>query len=158
MSIKPERNRVKQTKKEGGIEIGVPRDQHLLLKTSNQIHTDWNLVLAPISPNEGLSSLHCVHGLVGCVTLGDLAVDDNTAGPSDGAAAVKEALESLVTLGVPVTDDEPVLILGIWVWNWDQQPAEHSQATDFTSNSLKANGGEVEVGTDMVLHLKLGLV
>ncbi|XLS48334.1 hypothetical protein HN51_022692, partial [Arachis hypogaea] len=52
MSIKPERNRVKQTKKEGGIEIGVPRDQHLLLKTSNQIHTDWNLVLAPISPNE----------------------------------------------------------------------------------------------------------
>ncbi|KAL4394803.1 hypothetical protein AHAS_Ahas02G0188500 [Arachis hypogaea] len=61
MSIKPERNRVKQTKKEGGIEIGVPRDQHLLLKTSNQIHTDWNLVLAPISPNEGpLLSFECI--------------------------------------------------------------------------------------------------
>jgi hypothetical protein len=64
-----------------------------------------------------------------------------------------------VTLAIPVTNDNPVLILGISIRNRDQQTTEDSKTTETTCGSLKTGGRVVKVTSDLILHLEvIGIV
>jgi len=99
----------------------------------------------------GLAGLHGVSGLKATV----LTVDVDPTGPAKAASTVQELLESLVGLAEPVTDEDPELVSGVSIGHWDQQAAVDSQTTEASDGALHADGGVVEVATDLVLNLEV---
>ena len=64
----------------------------------------------------GLSRLHGEQWLIGSVPLRNLAIDEDTVGPSNGAAtAIQDLPKSGVALGIPVTNKDSVVIFRVSV-------------------------------------------
>lgn len=106
-----------------------------------------------------LSGLHCEERVVSAVGLAGSAVDEDAVGPAQRATAIQEFLEDTVALGVPVTDKNGVVILGVCVRDRDEQTAVDAEATEATSSSVHADAWVVEVAADLILDLEvIGLV
>ncbi len=60
-----------------------------------------------------------------------------------------------MTLGVPVTNENSVVILGISIWDRNEQPAVNTEATEGTTRPVHGSGGIVDVASNLVLHLEV---
>jgi hypothetical protein len=67
-----------------------------------------------------LSGLHCEERLILAISLGVLAIDEDTIRPCKSATAIQELLESSVALRVPVIENDSVIILGISIRDRDE--------------------------------------
>ncbi|WVY91243.1 hypothetical protein V8G54_036757 [Vigna mungo] len=80
----------------------------------------------------GLARNHGVKGFITSITLGCFAIDVDTLWDTNRATGVQEFPEDGVALCVPVTHENPVLILWISIWNGNQKTTEDSKATETT--------------------------
>lgn len=103
----------------------------------------------------GLVMLEHKQGLVGSISLGILAIDDNTMGFLGVAAAVQDLSQVDVTLLEPVTDEDSEVVFWVGVRNRNQQTAVDPKATEATRGLVHASAGVVDVTSDLVLNLEL---
>ena len=88
-----------------------------------------------------LVSLSWLHGEEWHVWSSDFtgfSVDENTVGGSKGATTVEEGLESGVALGVPVVDEDGVVIFGVSVRDGDEETAVDTEATETTGETVES--------------------
>jgi len=60
-----------------------------------------------------------------------------------------------VALGVPVVDEDGAVVFGVSVWDWDEETAVDTEATETTGEAVESGGWVVEVATDLVLRLEM---
>ena len=103
----------------------------------------------------GLAGEHREEGLISAVALGVLAVDEEGLGAAQGAAAVEELGEGGVALGVPVTSQHGVVVLGVGVGHRDEQAAVDTEAAEAAGCAVHAEAGVIEVASDLILDLEM---
>ncbi|PON45956.1 hypothetical protein TorRG33x02_327410 [Trema orientale] len=107
----------------------------------------------------GLSWLHGEEGLVLAVPLDRFSIDEHAIGPAKGSSAVQKLLKSVVALGVPITDEDGVIIFGVGIGNRNEQAAVDSKATEASCCSMHGSGGIVDVASYLILDLEaIGIV
>lgn len=107
----------------------------------------------------GLSGLHGEKGLVLTVSLSRFSIDEDAIGPAEGSSAVQELPKSGVALGVPITDEHGVVVLGIGIGNRNEQAAVDPKATKGACCSMHGGGGIVDVASYLILDLEtIGVV
>ena len=58
-----------------------------------------------------------------------------------------------MTLGVPVTGQHGVVVLGVSIGHWDEQAAVDTEATEAAGCAVHAEAGVIEIASDLILDL-----
>jgi hypothetical protein len=102
-----------------------------------------------------LSGFHGEERLIIAVSLGVFAIDENTIRPGKRAAAVQVLPEGGVTAGIPIIENDGIVILRIYIRDRDEQAAVDAKAAKATSCAMHACGWIVDVATNLVLNLEV---
>ena len=85
-----------------------------------------------------LSWLHGEEWLVLSSDFAGLTVDENAVRGAKSTATVEEVLESGVALGVPVVDEDGVVVFGVSVRDGDEETAVDTEATETTGETVES--------------------
>jgi len=108
------------------------------------------------SVSVGLARFHGKKGLGSLVTnLSRLAIDLDAIGPANGASTIQEFLQALVTLVVPIAQEDKVLIYRIVKGNRNKISTVDLKATNGTRCLVQSCGGEVVEASNLVLDLEM---
>jgi len=103
----------------------------------------------------GLSRFQGKERCIGSIAFPGLSVDENTIWTAKSTTAVKEFLQLGVALGVPVTDQDGVVIFWVSIRDRDEETAVHTETTESTSGTVHRGAGVVEIASDLILRLEM---
>lgn len=103
----------------------------------------------------GFPRLHEEQWFILAVAFSRFAIDEDTIRPAKGATSIQEFPEGGVALGVPVADENCVVVLRIRIRDRNEQAAVHAKATEATSCPVHGGGRIVNVASNLVLDLEV---